>query len=433
MSGTDPVSTPEVRDKRVAPSGVLPKNTQAWVLTGLAVLMVVIIALSGHNAPKEKPLRATAPSPVVEPNATQIGEYESQLKEETQKLQTAKEQLARTQLALGVAPGDLGNPPAAVAYPGAGVPRLPARLSSDLGGDESGVHGDRNRREEQSLFASNIALTYRKAASAAQAPTGMDSPPDLTTNGGFPAAPAVDIPAATVTPSAYPPTVGPASAAKKEDTESQNAARRAAERDAALDRSAGNMYRLFEGTILETVLTNRLDGSFSGPVDCLVTADVYSHNGQHVLIPQGSRVLGEVRKVETFGDHRLAVVFHRLLMPDGYSVSLDKFHGLNQIGETGLQDQVNHHYLQVFGVSIALGLVAGFSQANTNYGPEESATDAYRQGMASSVSQSSMHILDRYLNVLPTITIREGHRVKVYLSDDLLLPAYEKHQMPNDL
>ncbi len=209
---------------------------------------------------------------------------------------------------------------------------------------------------------------------------------------------------------------------------------RAAERDdPELDRAQGNQYRLFEGTMFETVLTNRLDGTFSGPVNCMVTTNVYSHNGQHVLIPQGTRVLGEARKVETFGEHRLAVMFHRLIMPDGYSVSLDKFQGLNQIGETGLEDLVNHHYLQVFGASIAIGLIAGFSQANTTYGVGESATDAYRQGVASSLSQSSVHILDRYLNVVPTITIREGHRVKVYLSDDLLLPAYEKHQMPSDL
>ena len=120
-------------------------------------------------------------------------------------------------------------------------------------------------------------------------------------------------------------------------------------------------------------------------------------------------------------------------MPDGYSLSLDKFHGLNQIGETGLDDLVNHHYVQIFGVSLAIGAIAGFSQANTSYGLNESAADAYRQGAAASVSQSSLHVLDRYLNVLPTITIREGHRVRVYLSDDVLLPAYEKHQMPSDL
>lgn len=73
------------------------------------------------------------------------------------------------------------------------------------------------------------------------------------------------------------------------------------------------------------------------------------------------------------------------------------------------------------------------SQANTQYGVNESAADAYRQGVATSLSQSSMRILDKYLNVLPTFTIREGQRVKVYLSNDLLLPAYERHQIPSDL
>jgi len=202
---------------------------------------------------------------------------------------------------------------------------------------------------------------------------------------------------------------------------------------AELQRAEGKQYRLFEGTVLETVLTNRLDGSFSGPINCMVTTNIYSHDGQHVLVPQGTRVLGEGRKVQTFGDQRLAVFFHRLIMPDGYSASLDKFQGLNQIGETGLRDQVNHHYLQVFGASLAIDAIAGLSQVNTRSGLDVSSEDAYRQGVAASLSQSSLRILDRYLNVLPTVTIREGHRVKIYLSNDLLLPAYEKHQMPSDL
>jgi len=165
----------------------------------------------------------------------------------------------------------------------------------------------------------------------------------------------------------------------------------------------------------------------------MVTTNVYSHDGQHLLIPQGSRVLGEVKKVDSFGQQRLAVTFHRLIMPDGYSLSLDRLQGLNQIGETGLVDQVNHHYLQIFGVSLAIGSIAGLSQANTRYGVDQSATDAYRQGVATSLSQSSLHILDRYLNVLPTFTIREGYRVKIYLTEDLMVPAYENHQMPSDL
>src|SRR5437660_8012850 len=150
------------------------------------------------------------------------------------------------------------------------------------------------------------------------------------------------------------------------------------------NRAEGKLYRLFEGAFFETVLTNRLDGYYSGPINCMVTTNIYSHDGQRLLVPQGSRVLGDVRRIESFGQKRLAVFFHRLIMPDGYSVSLDKFQGLNQIGETGLRDKINHHYLQVFGASLAIGAIAGLSQANTRYALDESAADAYRQGVATS-------------------------------------------------
>ena len=114
-------------------------------------------------------------------------------------------------------------------------------------------------------------------------------------------------------------------------------------------------------------------------------------------------------------------------------MSLDQFHGLNQIGETGLRDQVNHHYLQVFGVSLAIGAIAGIEQAGSNYGYSMGGVDAYRRGVSESLSQSALRILDRYLNTLPTFTVREGHRVKVFISDDLMLPAYDRHRLPADI
>ena len=200
-----------------------------------------------------------------------------------------------------------------------------------------------------------------------------------------------------------------------------------------LRQSHGKDYRLFEGTIIETALTNRLDGTFSGPVNCIVSYDVYSHDHRHILIPSGSRVLGDVHPVQSQDQQRLAVTFHRLIMPDGYSVNLDRFHGLDQVGETGLRDKVNRHYLQIFGASIAIGMIAGLAQSNTDYGTSVSAADAYRQGVANSLSQSSLHILDHFLNVLPTFTIREGQRIKIYLAEDLSLPAYENHDMPDDI
>jgi type IV secretion system protein VirB10 len=193
----------------------------------------------------------------------------------------------------------------------------------------------------------------------------------------------------------------------------------------------GQPFVAFEGTTIDTVLVNRLDGEFAGPVKVMVTNPVYSQDRQHLLIPEGSFILGDVQKVAGLGQKRLAVTFHRLLMPDGYSVDLDQFHGLDQAGATGLKDKVNNHYVQIFGASIALGVIAGAAEAtNTNQGYNESGSEAYRSGIASSLSQSSANVLDRFINIPPTITIREGHRIKVYITQDMLLPAYENHDMP---
>ena len=126
--------------------------------------------------------------------------------------------------------------------------------------------------------------------------------------------------------------------------------------------AGGPLHRLLEGTVIDAVLSNRLDGDAAAPVNCLVTNPVYSHSGQHVVIPAGARVLGETRPVQSLGETRLAVAFHRLLMPDGRTYRLDRFLGLNQIGDAGLRDKVNHHYLATFGAAAAVGLVSGLGQ-----------------------------------------------------------------------
>ena len=120
-------------------------------------------------------------------------------------------------------------------------------------------------------------------------------------------------------------------------------------------------------------------------------------------------------------------------MPDGYSVSLDQFKGLNQAGDTGLRDQVNNHYLRIFGASLAIGALGAVAEAGTAGELTQSGTDRLREGFGQSTARSSEQILDRFLNLLPTVTIREGHRVKVYLSGDLALPDYHRHNLPSDL
>lgn len=185
---------------------------------------------------------------------------------------------------------------------------------------------------------------------------------------------------------------------------------------------------------MDTVLTNRLDGAMAAPVNCLVTNPLYSHTGRQVLVPAGARMLGETKPVQAFGETRLAVSFHRLLMPDGRSYRLDQFMGLNQIGDAGLRDQVNQHYLSTFGAAAAVGLISGLSQFLGSAGlggGDGNRTVIIAGGVGNATSQATLQVMNRFLNRLPTITIREGHRVKVYLTSDIELPAYTAPIVPN--
>jgi len=204
--------------------------------------------------------------------------------------------------------------------------------------------------------------------------------------------------------------------------------------DYEFDSSAGKLYRLMEDTILETVLVNRLAGAAPGPVITMITTDVYSANGAHVLIPKGTRLLGRVSAVAGLNQERLFVAFHRMIMPDGYSVSLDKFQGLDVVGQTGLRDLVNHHYVRIFGASLALAAIAATAQiGNTaSYGTYDWGTQM-RSGISQEMGQSAQRILERFMNTLPTFTIRERARVKIMLAGDLLLPDTKNHTMDPDL
>jgi type IV secretion system protein VirB10 len=312
------------------------------------------------------------------------------------------------------------------------------------------IQDERKKRAYLSLFSSNVALSYRKEpAQPESAPSAAQSTTNSFGLQGLPA-PGADFnqqlsqilqglpPAMQATPPAPPVAAdarqaGTTTAEETEKRTSENPSKEPSPNPSALNSADGKDYVIFEGTILETVLLNRLDGQFTGPVECLVTTDIYSHDRQHLLIPSGSKIIGEAKRVDTFGQTRLAVSFHRLIMPDGYSVNLDQFKGMNQIGDTGLRDQVNNHYFEIFGASLAVGAVGGIAEAGSDGLLTESGTQSMEQGVGETLGQTSQRILDKFLNILPTVTIREGHRVKIYLSGDLELPDYANHKMPSDL
>ena len=181
--------------------------------------------------------------------------------------------------------------------------------------------------------------------------------------------------------------------------------------------------RIYEGSFLEAVLTTQLTGDFPGPVLAVVAVPFYSADRQRILIPRGTRVIGTANAVANQDQARLGVGFHRLIFADGSWVSL-QFRGLNQLGEAALKDQVNRHYLSTFAAVGAVGILSGLTAARGN--PYEGGTQAMRSGAGQGLGQAATRILDRFLNRLPTITIRAGHRLRVWFTSDVLVPRTTK-------
>jgi type IV secretion system protein VirB10 len=389
-----------VQDHRPKPPGVLPRQLQMWLMVGIAATLLLIILLTGHSQPAPRAQtaeRSATPRPAI---PERIRAYQQQLSDQEQRLhQVQAEASAATRQA---APGD---------------PQAAPRTDP--------VADEQRRREYQSLFADNIALSRRpvgqqpSAAPASTKPASAPAKADPSAQAlaalallaqSQPGVRAGATPVAGEAPAAAPPMPSPTSG-RAEKPRDENPA-------------PGPRLKLLEGTVIETALLNRLDGTFAGPVECLVTTPVYSHDRHVVLVPAGARVLGAAAPVQNWGDARLAVSFHRLIMPDGHTYSLDAFKGLDQAGATGLKDEIDRHYRQVFGASLAIGAISGLAQYSTRGLDASTFADTYRQSAGASLASSSSRVLDRYLNVLPTVTIREGFRIKVYLTDDFDLPAY---------
>ncbi len=238
---------------------------------------------------------------------------------------------------------------------------------------------------------------------------------------------------------AAPTVTGPTTVASQSITEAQPGSPEASPKTeetkgkdplAAYDFDAygGKLYRVFEGTVLEGIITNHVDGGMAGPVLLMLTTDYYSHDRQNLLLPQGTRLIGAVAAVGNQQQHKLAVVFHRAVCPDGFSIDIDKYAGLDQIGTTGLATHVDHGYLQAFAAAAAIGGLGGLAQIGNN-GSVLTADSQIRNGLSSQTSQESEQILNHFLNRLPIITLKEGSRARVYIGKDILIPSYAEHRV----
>jgi type IV secretion system protein VirB10 len=422
---------PQLSDHTPQPKGVLQKNLKMFLYLGAVLLLILATVISSRKkTPTDaEKAKGAPPQPFVQDNtASNVDALQRQLGADKLKAQQDAELAAATgtgaQQAAAAGYGPDGRPltPAGTPQPNGTQANGQPQLTPSQQADQQ-LAATEKERADAARFSSNIAY--------ARAP----EPPQLQHQNGPPEAPipyAAALQAGQPTGLTAPRAAGeqPHAAASRDQIPATDYKRPT---EVIIDNATGQPYVIYEGLTLDTVLMNRLDGDSVGPVKVLVSNPVYSHDHQHVLIPEGTIVLGEARKIGSAGigqQRRISVAFHRMLMPDGYSVDLDQFHGLDQIGEEGLKDQVNNHYLQIFGTSIALGVIAGASQISQGGSSlNSSGSQSFTNGAASSVSQSATTILDQFIQIPPVITIREGHRVKVYFTQDMLLPAYENHRI----
>jgi type IV secretory pathway VirB10-like protein len=381
----------------------------------VVIALVVIIALIGianissllhgnkRNAPASAlPMRPTAP------NAQQVSSFESQ--QQLQAQHDAQERQHQQEIAAALAQLQQGQD-----TPGpesAGAPQMTAAQRSAIYGDspnaphntsglsEAQAEGKQKqlaieKQKQDALNSDTLAIDFERPA-ATFAGTSSESTPE----------------SASTKPSAAP---------VRADSKNPMAAY-------DFDSYDGRLYRVFEGTVLEGIVTNHIDGGFSGPIMVSLTTDLYSHDHQQLLLPQGTRLLGDVQSVGNAQQRKMFVTFHRAICPDGFSIEFAKYIGLDQIGTTGLATKVDHGYLMAFAAAAAIGGLGGLAQIG-NSGTVLDPSTQIRNGISEQSAAEGEQVLNHFLNRLPIITLKEGSRARVYIGTDLLIPSYAEHRV----
>ncbi|MGQ0531695.1 MAG: TrbI/VirB10 family protein [Caulobacteraceae bacterium] len=185
-------------------------------------------------------------------------------------------------------------------------------------------------------------------------------------------------------------------------------------------------YAIQAGSTISAALVTALNSDQPGRVVAQVTEDIYdSVTGDHLLVPQGSRLLGTYDAATNHGDQRLLVVWNRLIMPNGWSIALRGMPGTDAAGASGVRDSVDQHLGRIAVASLLSGALSVAANA-----AEDDDSDALSQNVGNAAAQEAARvggrIIDRELNVRPTLHIRAGAPVRVLVSQDIILRPYPR-------
>jgi type IV secretion system protein TrbI len=303
-------------------------------------------------------------------------------------------------------PGDLGRPML-------NAQSAPSGVIPSVDGEQQRIGQEIEAARLSKLFASTsireLASLTGQLASAASAPTTSSQPIQ-------PTQPAAD------------------------ETFTQNGQdRKLAFVNASVDRrttspdrieAPASSYVVQAGNIIPASLITGIRSDLPGQITAQVTESIFdSPTGRFLLIPQGTRLIGIYDSQVAFGQSRVLLVWNRLIMPNGRSIVLERQPGADTAGYSGLEDDVDNHWAALFKAALLSTLLGVGSElgagSDSGTGNNGGLIQALRLGASDSLNQTGQKIVQRNLNIQPTLTIRPGFPVRVIVNRDLVLEPYK--------
>lgn len=181
----------------------------------------------------------------------------------------------------------------------------------------------------------------------------------------------------------------------------------------------GAQHLLQAGSVIPAALITGIRSDLPGQITAQVTQNVYdSPTGRLLLIPQGSRLIGEYDSEVDAGQSRVLLAWDRLILPGGRSIQLDRLPGADAAGRSGLQDRTDHHWGHMFKAALISTLLGDGSELIAN--DDSDLVRALRYGTQDTVNQTGRQLVERQLAIAPTLTIRPGFTLRIIVTRDLV-------------
>ena len=185
-------------------------------------------------------------------------------------------------------------------------------------------------------------------------------------------------------------------------------------------------YILQAGSVIPAALITGIRSDLPGLITAQVTQNVYdSPSGRYLLLPQGSRLIGEYDKGVGFGQRRILLVWTRIILPNGHSIVLERQPGADSAGDAGLEDGVDHHWGGVLRAAVLSTLLNIGAELGTD--DDDPIASAIRDGAQDTIGDAGREMVHRQIDIPPTLTIQPGFPVRVIVTRDLILEPQGGH------